>query len=105
MSCAPVRAIAFGPTPGRPDWWDVTFGCGHRCAVLLGPLSLDVLASCVFLCVTGHPCAPCRKVSRHAVRRPEYGRFMLDRFEVEGFGDGGQEVIATKATSRKKAVA
>jgi hypothetical protein len=36
--------------------------------------------------------------------RPEYGRFMLDRFEVSGFGGNGQAVAATpKAKSRKVA--
>lgn len=36
--------------------------------------------------------------------RPEYGRFMLERFEVSGFGGGGQ-AVPVPAKSRKKAVA
>ena len=36
--------------------------------------------------------------------RPEYGRFMLERFEVSGFGGGGQ-AVPVPAKARKKAVA
>lgn len=35
--------------------------------------------------------------------RPEYGRFVLERFEVSGFGGGGQAEVPAK--SLKKAVA